>query len=343
MSATVAAALKKIAVAILTDKKLRKAVLGIVLGIIIIVVMPVVAVIALFNGDINIDTDRLQQIVVEEMSDEEKAKLQAVEDTMKAIETAMTEKGFTAERIKEAQVLYTLALYDHFKADGFVDKLGGCFAEDQTDEQLISAVNAAFGTTLNAEDFTKVMTAIRAKAINTSGFTDPDTKNAHDIVEWAKQAHAKKWGYVWGTYGEVLTESMLNGKVSQYPDEVGGKEEYIRTHWLGGRTADCIGLIKGYGWYDCEGGSITYGTNDMPDIGADTMYENATEKGTIDTLPEIPGLALWHSGHIGIYIGGGKVIHAANTQAGVIISDVSGSGFTHWLKIPYISYSDDAE
>ena len=78
MSATVAAALKKIAVAILTDKKLRKAVLGIVLGIIIIVIMPVVAVIALFNGDINIDTDRLQQIVVEEMSDEEKAKLQAV-------------------------------------------------------------------------------------------------------------------------------------------------------------------------------------------------------------------------------------------------------------------------
>ena len=71
MSATVAAALKKIAVAILTDKKLRKAVLGIVLGIIIIVIMPVVAVIALFNGDINIDTDRLQQIVVEEMSDEE--------------------------------------------------------------------------------------------------------------------------------------------------------------------------------------------------------------------------------------------------------------------------------
>ena len=139
MSATVAAALKKIAVAILTDKKLRKAVLGIVLGIIIIVVMPVVAVIALFNGDINIDTDRLQQIVVEEMSDEEKAKLQAVEDTMKAIETAMNEKGFTAERIKEAQVLYTLALYDHSKADGFVDKLVGCFAEDQTDEQLIAA------------------------------------------------------------------------------------------------------------------------------------------------------------------------------------------------------------
>lgn len=332
MSATVAAALKKIAVAVLTDKKLRRTVLGIVLGVIIIIIMPVAAVISLFNGDIEIDTDRLQTLVVENLSAEEKAKLQAVEDMMKAIETAMAEKGFTAEKAKEAQVLYVLALSDYAEQTDFVSKLAGCFAEDQTDEQLISAVNAAFGTELKTEDFTKVMTAIRAKAINTSGFTDTDTKNAHDLVEWAKQAHAKKWGYVWGTYGEVLTESMLNGK-----------EEYIRTHWLGGRTADCIGLIKGYGWYDCEGGSITYGTNDMPDIGADTMYENATEKGTIDTLPETPGLALWHEGHIGIYIGNGQVIHAANTNDGVILSEVSGSGFTHWLKIPYIDYDEPIE
>lgn len=261
MSATVAAALKKIAVAVLTDKKLRRTVLGIILGVIIIIIMPVAAVISLFNGDIEIDTDRLQTLVVENLSAEEKAKLQAVEDTMYAIEDEMKAAGFTAEKAKEAQVLYVLALSDYAEQTDFVSKLAGCFAEDQTDEQLITAVNTAFGTTLNAEDFTKVMTAIRAKAINTSGFTDPDTKNAHDLVEWAKQAHAKKWGYVWGTYGEVLTESMLNGKVSQYPDEVGGKEEYIRTHWLGGRTADCIGLIKGYGWYDCESGSITYGTN----------------------------------------------------------------------------------
>ena len=343
MSATVAAALKKIAVAVLTDKKLRRTVIGIVLGVIIIIIMPVAAVISLFNGDIEIDTDRLQTLVVENLSAEEKAKLQAVEDTMYAIETAMTEKGFTAERTKEAQVLYVLVLSDYAEQTDFVSKLAGCFTEDQTDEQLISAVNSAFGTELKTEDFTKVMTAIRAKAINTSGFTDPDTKNAHDLVEWAKQAYAKKWGYVWGTYGEVLTESMLNGKVSQYPDEVGSKEEYIRTHWLGGRTADCIGLIKGYGWYNCESGSIAYGTNGMPDIGADTMFENAVEKGTIDTLPETPGLALWHSGHIGIYIGDGKVIHAANTHAGVIISDVSGSGFTHWLKIPYITYTENTE
>ena len=262
---------------------------------------------------------------------------------MYAIENEMKAAGFTAEKAKEAQVLYVLALSDYAEQTDFVSKLLGCFAEEQTDKQLIIAVNTAFGTTLNAEDFTKVMTAIRAKAINTSGFTEPDTKNAHDLVEWAKQAHAKKWGYVWGTYGDVLTEAVLNGKVSQYPDEVGGKEEYIRTHWLGGRTADCIGLIKGYGWYNCESGSIAYGTNGMPDIGADTMYENATEKGTIDTLPETPGLALWHEGHIGIYIGNGQVIHASGTKVGVVQTPIGSSGWTHWLKIPYITYIEETE
>lgn len=255
----------------------------------------------------------------------------------------MTEKGFTAERTKEAQVLYTLALYDYSKADGFVDKLVGCFAENQTDEQLIAAVNSAFGTELKSEDYSKIMNSIRANSINTSGFTDPHSKNNLDLVEWAKQAQSHGWGYVWGSYGEVLTQKTLNSKAEQYPDEVGSKADFIKKHWLGRRTADCIGLIKGYGWLNTQTGTIEYGTNGMPDIGADTMFNNATEKGTIDTLPEIPGLALWHSGHIGIYIGGGKVIHAANTQAGVIISDVSGSGFTHWLKIPYITYTENTE
>ena len=340
MSATVAAALKKIAVAVLTNKKLRRVVLGIILGIIIIVMMPMVAILSIFSGDIDIDTDRLQDIVIEEMSDEEKAKLQTVEDMMNAIESAMTEKGFTAERTKEAQVLYTLALYDYAKADDFVDKLVGCFDEGQSDEQLIAAVNAAFGTELKTEDYSKIMNSIRAKAINVSKFVDPETKNNVDLAEWAKQALSHGWGYVYGTYGEVLNEFILTTKISQFPEQVGENEEFIRQHWLGGRTADCIGLIKGYAWFNCDTGQIEYRSNGVRDTGSDPMLDMATEKGTIDTMPDIPGIAVWMDGHIGICVGDGQTIHAANTELGVIMTPLAQSGWTHWLKIPYISYPE---
>jgi hypothetical protein len=342
MSATVAAALKKIAVAILTDKKALKTVGGIVLGIIIIIITPIVAVVSIFNGDINIDTDRLQQMVVENLSAEEQAKLQLVENTMLGIEEKMKAAGYTG-RVKEAQVLYVLALSDYAEEDGFIDKLVGCFAADQSDEQLISAVNSAFGTSLTTEDFTKIMGSIRAVYIDTSDYTDPNTKNNLDIVKWAIDAQENGWGYVYGTYGSVLDEALLTSKIAQYPDEVGGKEDFIRQNWLGGRTADCVGLIKGYGWYNTQTAQIEIGANGMPDIGADTMYENASEKGTIDTIPEIPGLAVWHEGHIGIYIGNGEVIQAANTNAGVIRTPIGQSGWTHWLKIPYINYIEESE
>ncbi len=342
MSATVAAALKKIAVYILVDKKALKVVGGIILGIIIIIIMPIVVVVTVFNGDINIDTDRLQQMVVQNMSAEEQAKLQFVEDTMYAIENEMTVAGFTG-RVKEAQVLYVLALSGHAREPDFVSNLTGCFTAEQTDGQLIAAVNAVFGTNLKDGDFTKVMDGIRAVYIDTSGYTDPSSKNNLDLVVWAKQAKKSGWGYVYGTYGTVLGESLLTSKVSQYPDEVGAYKEFIRQNWLGGRTADCVGLIKGYGWLNADSHQVEYGTNGMPDISANTMYKNAAEKGTIDTIPEIPGLAVWHEGHIGIYIGGGQVIHAANTRAGVIQTPIGSSGWTHWLKIPYITYMEDAE
>lgn len=163
MSISVAAALKKIAVSLLTDPKVLKAVSGVVIGVIVIIVMPIAAMIAVFNGELRIDTDRLQQMVVENLSAEEQAKLQKVEDTMLGIEEKMNAAGFTG-RVKEAQVLYVLALSDYAEGDGFIDKLIGCFAADQSDEQLIAAVNAAFGTELASEDFTKIMENIRNTA-----------------------------------------------------------------------------------------------------------------------------------------------------------------------------------
>ena len=157
MSATVGAAFKKIA---LTNPKVLKTIGGIVIGIIIIIVMPVVAVVSIFNGNFDIDTDRLQTMVVENLSAEEQAKLQFVEDTMYSIEDAMTEAGFT-KRIKEAQVLYVLVLEDKAQEPDFVSKLINCFSPDQSDEQLIENISSIFEVSLSSTEFTQVMEKIR--------------------------------------------------------------------------------------------------------------------------------------------------------------------------------------
>ena len=174
--------------------------------------------------------------------------------------------------------------------------------------------------------------------IDVSAFVDPTTKNATDLVTYAINAYESGWGYVWGTFGSVLTEGLFQAKLEQYPDGVGNYEDFIRDNWVGKRTTDCCGLIKGYGWLDPETMSINYGTNGMPDLGANQMYYNASESGTIDTIPEIPGLAVWHDGHIGVYIGNGYVIEAMGTKYGVVKTQLEGRGWTHWLKIEYINY-----
>ena len=175
-------------------------------------------------------------------------------------------------------------------------------------------------------------------ALDVSVLTNPDTKNAADLVAYAEHAWESGWGYVWGCFGQVLTDSLLEYKISQYPEGVGQYENIIREKWMGGRVTDCVGLIKGYGWLDPDTLTIRYGTNGMPDVSANQMYYAATESGPISTIPEIPGLAVWKAGHIGIYIGSGYVIEASGTSTGVIKTRLAQRSFTHWLKIPYIQY-----
>ena len=113
--------------------------------------------------------------------------------------------------------------------------------------------------------------------------------------------------------------------MEQYPDGVGTYADFIRANWLGGRTTDCVGLIKGYGWLNPETLTIDYATNGMPDLEANQMYYSASVSGPIDTMPDTPGLAVWHDGHIGVYIGNGEVIEAMGWRSNTSTTTEKGS------------------
>lgn len=174
--------------------------------------------------------------------------------------------------------------------------------------------------------------------IDSGGFISPGTKNNFDLVAFVIQAWEHQWGYVWGTFGYEMTERAFDYKVEQYPDVMEEYGDIVREKWMGCRTADCMGLIKAYAWYDPDTGDIGYAVNGMPDCGTEELFADAWEKGTIDTIPELPGVIVYCEGHVGIYIGEGFIIEAKSTEEGVVKTKLHQRPFTHWLKCPYIEY-----
>ena len=167
------------------------------------------------------------------------------------------------------------------------------------------------------------------------------------LVKHVKMANKEKWGYVWGTFGLLLTLNIFQEKLAQYPDGVGKYEDFIKKNWMNKRTVDCIGLIKSYIWW--EGTNPKY--DPCLDITANEMFKVAADKGPMSTFPDslypkdngIPGLCVWKDGHIGVYIGGGLVIEARGTMYGVVLTPLRGNlatEWTHWLKCPFVEYGD---
>lgn len=291
MSAEVAAA--KVAVAVASDKRGRAAIATILCSIIMLFFLPFIVYMGVMSnvGEIEIDTVQAQQTIVQNMSAEEKAKLGHLEDVMLGISKEFQKRKLDNYTIKKAQALYVCAFYDVEKTDfDFITKYADCFEQLENDDDLRNSIFSAFCVQINADEFNNLMSVIKNTVIDID-LSNTD-KNNLDLVKWAQFAYDNKWGYVWGSHGQVLTEKELNRLKGVFGTHVTDKEAYIRSHWLGRRTADCVGLIKGYGRYNEESGTIKYGTNGMADVTADGMYATATEKGPINTMPDIPGLAV---------------------------------------------------
>ena len=160
------------------------------------------------------------------------------------------------------------------------------------------------------------------------------------LVVWAQDWLGQAYWY--GTCCYACTAALLVSKARQYPSAYteSRMSRYKADIAAGKKCADCIGLIKGYLWTR-EDGKLVYQLDNRPDKGANGMFSAAKIKGTIDTLPEIPGLLLYHSGHAGVYIGDGWAIEAQGFSAGIIKTQVSQRNWTHWYACSYMDYIDE--
>lgn len=151
-------------------------------------------------------------------------------------------------------------------------------------------------------------------------------------------AGANRHGYVYGGQGETwskeLAEKWVKNKRSIPPGRMETRKSYFTVScakWYGRTVEDCSGLIVN---------AIRTKTPGYKDRNAATFIKECTETGKIATIPEVPGICVWKSGHIGIYIGNGWVIEARGTDYGVVKSKLSTQKWTKWGYLSGVDYGE---
>ena len=164
--------------------------------------------------------------------------------------------------------------------------------------------------------------------------------------------------YANGMFGQPITESIISQKARQLPkwytaERVRHLRSLIDKNFFG---FDCVCLIKAilWGWNGdsakTNGGAV-YNSNNVPDIGADEMIDVCKDVST-DFKNIIPGEVVWVKGHIGVYIGDGKVIECTPKWSNKVqYTNLANLGYTSgnsrtWTKhgkLPYIEYETATE
>lgn len=163
--------------------------------------------------------------------------------------------------------------------------------------------------------------------------------------------------YWYGTTVSRCTKDKLTSKAKQYPSHYGADRMARYNQDIAAKKvcADCVGGVKGYMWTGGGQGvreaigtgksfASSYESNGCPDKSANGMFDWAKSKGakwgTIDTLPEVPGLALRLDGHVGYYIGNGYAVEWRGFAYGCVKTKVASRNWTHWYELPFIDYAE---
>lgn len=170
----------------------------------------------------------------------------------------------------------------------------------------------------------------------------------NEFIDKAKNIYNLNTAYASGTFGQKYTEAFIKQKKAQYPKWYTEK----RLSDLKARSSktlylfDCVGLIKGIIWgYPAKGVYQSGGLSDVSDQGLwDKYCINKSKDFNI-----IKAGAIVHiKGHVGIYIGDGKVIECTTKWGSKVIitalgniGSIKGLNRRSWDEYGYLSILDN--
>lgn len=149
------------------------------------------------------------------------------------------------------------------------------------------------------------------------------------MVSWyefiTNALRAKGVNYRYGAKMEILGTKRQELLIKMYPKYYAGTRKQIAINTANEMATDCSGLI-------------TWAGKTSP-LSSSQIADDAITSVPINKVTEKHiGWAVWKKGHIGIYIGNGKVIEARGFDYGVSVWNLANRDFTHALKLDFIDY-----
>ena len=333
-----AAAVKKAAAILIPGKSARKAIGFAAAFLITLALLPVMLLLAMGHQLSNAENEAgyidFSQFI-QNLSPEQKERFSQMEDDGKAIEKEMEKLGIKDMTVK-AQMIYLTYFDDVQKDENFFAEYCSLFKENDN-EKLIEALNRKYGLSISYEEFMRSYSVIVNVSIDPYLFINLDIKNNIDLSVWAENAYKTQWGCVPHTDGSLLTDEKYKALKEKYPQDITADCD----KWLSRRTVDNYNLLRSYLWYDHESRTISEDNYSISDMTVQELFDSATVKGSIDTIPETKGTAVLKENMIGIYVGNGNVIYAKSVKDGIVIENISIGGWTSWFEIPWIQYGDE--
>lgn len=177
------------------------------------------------------------------------------------------------------------------------------------------------------------------------------------FIKQMKLAASVKSLYIKGCFGAPLNDAnkkryTMNNVYNKRADRT-AKINAATPDTFG---SDCCGIIKGvlWGWnadVNKRYGGAEYKSNGVPDVGADGMIK-ACKDATKDFSRIEPGMLVWMSGHVGIYIGDGKVVESTSSfKDGCQVTNLGNLGYRsgnwrNWSKcghLPWVEYKSSSK
>lgn len=161
--------------------------------------------------------------------------------------------------------------------------------------------------------------------------------NNIEFVEKLKSIRNSNTIYMTGTFGQLVTNDLINQKSKQYPSSYSEIRKANLRSLVGKNyhAFDCIGLVKAVLWgYP----NVSYASNGVPDINDQMVLSYLLDISTNMNKIEV-GELLHKKGHVGVYVGYGIVVECTTDWSGnVLFSSINQRRWKRHGKLCWITY-----